>query len=55
MAEKDTQLGLIVIVFAVFFLFSGMDLMTISIFEPEFATFLAFILVAIGIYLVAKK
>lgn len=55
MAENDLPLGLVFLAFAIFFLLSGMGLMKTRIFEPEFSTFIAFVLVAVGIYLITKK
>ncbi len=55
MAEKDMQLGMIIIVFATFFFLSGMDMLRVEVFDEGFSMFLAFILVAVGVYMVAKK
>ncbi len=55
MAEKDVQLGMIIIVFATFFFLSGVDMLRIRVFDEGFSMFLAFILVAVGVYMVTKK
>jgi hypothetical protein len=55
MAERDVQLGIMVLLVAAFFLFSGLDMFGFRIVEPEFGTLIAFVLVGIGVYLVTKK
>jgi hypothetical protein len=55
MAEKDAQIGIIVLIFASFLFFSGLGMMKFEIFDEQFSMFLAFVLVAIGVYLIAKK
>ncbi|MFA6065390.1 MAG: hypothetical protein WC746_06105 [archaeon] len=55
MAEKDVQTGIVVLFVAVFFLFSGLEMLDIQIIDPQLSTLLAFILVAVGIYLITKK
>jgi high-affinity Fe2+/Pb2+ permease len=55
MADKDTQLGIIVLAFSVFFFMSATGMMRFEVFENGFSMFLAFILVAVGVYLITKK
>jgi len=55
MAEKDVQIGIVIVIVAVFFLFSGLEMLDFQIFDPQLSTFLAFILVAVGVYLITKK
>jgi len=55
MTEKDIQLGVIIVVFATFFFLSGIDVLRIEVFDKGFSMFLAFILIAVGVYLIAKK
>jgi hypothetical protein len=55
MAEKDVQNGVIILLIATFFLFSGLRMLNFQLFEPEMSTLLAFILVAVGIYLITRK
>jgi hypothetical protein len=55
MAEKDLQWGLIGIVVSVFLLMGGLGMSMYTILDEHTSTFIAFILMAISIYLVAKK
>lgn len=55
MAEKDLQWGLIGIVVSVFLLMGGLGMSMYTILDEHTSTFLAFIIMAISIYLVAKK
>lgn len=58
MGERDTEWGIIVLIVAVFFLFAGLDLLrsdVINTGNEGISIFLAFILVAAGVYLIAKK
>jgi len=51
----NTEKGILLIIGATIFLLSGLELLDLQIFEPEFSMLLAFILVAAGVYLLAKK
>jgi ABC-type protease/lipase transport system fused ATPase/permease subunit len=55
MAEKDVQWGMITIMIAVIFLMSGLEMLDFVIFSEHFSTLIAFILVAVGVYLITKK
>lgn len=58
MGEKDTQLGIITLIVAAFFLFMGLDMFRVDVvssFNQGISTFIAFILVASGVYLITKK
>lgn len=55
MAGRDMQYGLIAIVASVFFLIAGLDLLENALFSREFASLIAYVLVAIGAYAVAKS
>jgi len=57
MAEKDAQWGIIILIAAAFFLISGLEMLDIKFefFDPGTSTLIAFVLVAIGVYLVTKK
>jgi hypothetical protein len=55
MAEKDLQWGIITIIAAVVFLLSGLDMLDFQFFDRQFSTFVAFVLVAAGVYLLMKK
>lgn len=57
MAGNDAQWGILVIIAAAFFLFTGLDIMKSDVisFDPRASTLIAFVLVAVGVYLVTKK
>jgi len=55
MAEKDLQLGMIVLMVSVFFLMSGFEILQFEFASSIFSMFVAYILVATGIYLIMKK
>ena len=58
MAERDTQWGIIVIIIATFFLFLGLDMFRVEVvdsYNQGASIFLAFVLVAVGVYLISKK
>jgi uncharacterized protein YacL len=55
MADKDVQFGIIILIFATFLLLSGLEMLKFELFDEQFSMFLSFILVAIGVYLIAKK
>ena len=55
MAEKDVQLGMITLVVAVIFLMSGLEMLDFKLFGSQLSTLIAFILVAVGVYLITKK
>ena len=51
----DTQIGMVVIIVAVFFLISAMGLLEHRILDEGVSALVAFVLVAYGVYTVAKK
>jgi len=51
----NTEKGILLVIGATFFLLSGLELLDIQVFQPEFSMLLAFVLVAAGVYLLAKK
>lgn len=55
MADRDLQYGVIAIIASVFFLISGLDLLENTFFSQEFASLVAYVLVAIGAYAIAKS
>ena len=55
MGEKDVQTGMIALIFAAFFLLSGLEMLDFKIFDPQLSTLIAFILVGVGVYLISKK
>ncbi|MFA5930910.1 MAG: hypothetical protein WC821_01200 [archaeon] len=55
MTEKDSQLGIVVLIAAAFFLMSGLEMLDFQLFDAKVCTLLAFALVAIGVYLITKK
>jgi len=54
-SSKDTQYGIILIIAATFFLMSGLDILEYKLFEETFSTMIAFGLVAVGVYMIAKQ
>ncbi len=54
MGDKDVQYGVILIAMSVFFLVSALDMMHFSPFGTGFSNLMAYVLVAIGTYLIAK-
>lgn len=58
MGGRDVEWGIITIIIATFFLFLGLDMFRVDVvdsFNQGAAIFLAFILIAAGVYLVSKK
>ena len=55
MAERDLEYGVILVIASVVFLMSGMDLLEPTLFSKGFSTLMAFILVAIGTFLIGKS
>jgi len=55
MGEKDVQSGIVVLILAVFFLFSGLEMLDFQLIDPQISTFFSFILVAVGVYLITRK
>ncbi|MFA6269397.1 MAG: hypothetical protein WCW13_04670 [archaeon] len=55
MGEKDLQWGIVAIAAAVIFLLSGLEMLEFQFFDRQFSIFIAFVLVASGIYLIMKK
>jgi hypothetical protein len=55
MGEKDTLYGVLLVIGSVFFLISGLDLLQQNLFNTGFSSLLAYILVAIGAYMIAKS
>lgn len=54
MDERNTQYGLLLIIASVFFLINSLDLLQYTIFSKGFSGLLAYVMVAMGAYLVAK-
>jgi hypothetical protein len=54
MSEKDNLYGIILIAGSVFFLVAGLDLLQHTPFSTSFSCLIAYIMVAIGAYLIAK-
>jgi multisubunit Na+/H+ antiporter MnhG subunit len=54
MADKDLQYGIICIILSVVFLISGLDLLENTLFSKGLSSLLAFVLVAIGAYLIGQ-
>jgi len=55
MAEKDVQWGVILIIISVVFLLTSLGVIRYIDLNENFASLMAFILVACGTYLVARK
>ena len=55
MAEKDAQWGIIMVIVAAIFLIAGLGLLDYDFLDEKFSTLIAFVLVAVGVYLIAKK
>ncbi|MDD3083992.1 MAG: hypothetical protein PHP82_03145 [Candidatus ainarchaeum sp.] len=55
MADKDTTYGLLLIIGSVFFLIAGLDLLQTTPFSKGFSSLIAYIMVAIGSFLIAKN
>ncbi|NMA44716.1 MAG: hypothetical protein GX950_02825 [Candidatus Diapherotrites archaeon] len=55
MGDKEVQQGIFLIAISVFFLLSSIKVLEWDLFDPGFSSIAAFILVAIGVYLVSKK
>jgi len=58
MAGKDNEWGIIVIIAATFFLFLGLDLFRVEVidsYNQGASVLIAFVLVAVGVYLISKK
>ncbi len=51
----DTQVGMIVIIVAAFFLVSAVGLLEYTILDEGISALVAFVLVAYGVYLISKK
>ena len=51
----DTQLGMIVIIVAAFFLVSAMGLLEYRFLDEGISSLISFVLVAYGVYLITKK
>jgi len=58
MGERDAQWGIVLIIAATFFLFLGLDMFKVEVIDTMnqgASMLIAFVLVAIGVYMVAKK
>lgn len=55
MGDKETQQGIFLIALSVFFLLSSIEVLEWEMFDAGFSAVAAFILVAAGVYFVAKK
>jgi Flp pilus assembly pilin Flp len=55
MADRDIEYGLIAIIISVVFLISALDLLENSYFSKGFSALMAFVLVAVGSYLIGKS
>ena len=54
MGERDLEYGLISIAGSVFFLIASLDLLESTIFSRELSSLLAYVLVALGAYVIAR-
>ena len=54
MADKDLQYGIICTILSVVFLISALDLLENTLFSKGLSSLLAFVLVAIGAYLIGQ-
>lgn len=55
MVKNSTEIGIVIIIFAAFFLLSGLEMLDFQMIDPRFSTVLAFVMVAIGVYMVGQK
>jgi hypothetical protein len=58
MANRDTEWGILVVIVATFFLFMGLDLFRVDVIDSSnqgASVLIAFVLVAVGVYLISKK
>lgn len=51
----NLEKGILCIIAAVFFLFSGIEILDLQVFDPGFSMILAFICLAVGMYFITKK
>lgn len=51
----NLEKGILFIIVATFFLFSGLELLSFQLFEPGFSVLIAFISLGIGMYFITKK
>ena len=58
MGEKDAQWGIVLIIAATFFLFLGLGMFKVEVIDTMnqgVSMLIAFVLIAIGVYMIAKK
>jgi|GEM_PF-1928747 len=55
MGDKETQQGMLIIVIATFFLLSALEVLDYVFIDAHFSALAAFVLVAVGVYLITKK
>ena len=53
--NNNTIYGMLVLMASVFFLMSGLEILQLEIAASEVSMFIAYILVAVGVYLIVKK
>jgi hypothetical protein len=51
----NLEKGILFIIAATFFLFSGLELLSFQVFEPGFSIIIAFIALGVGMYFITKK
>ena len=51
----NLEKGILFIIAATFFLFSGLELLSFQVFEPGFSVLIAFISLGVGMYFITKK
>ncbi|MEK6959005.1 MAG: hypothetical protein AABW59_03105 [archaeon] len=55
MADKDVQTGILLVIGATLFLLSGLGMLEFELLNSRMSMLVAFVLVALGVYLIAKK
>jgi len=51
----NLEKGILCIIAATFFLFSGLKILDLQVFQPEFSMLLSFICLAVGMLFITKK
>ena len=55
MSKNDTEIGIVIIIFAAFFLLSGLEMLDFQMIDSKVSMVLSFVMVAVGVYMIAKK
>ena len=55
MGKNNTEIGIVIIIFAAFFLLSGLEMLDFQLLDPKLSTIIAFVMVAVGVYMIGEK